>query len=104
MLVKWVKAFENGLDYSLMNTTRHSLYLITPRIEKYKAQAVTKTFFHRAGDVLSAALVFLGTTFLAFKIENIAMTNVVLVLIWIVLGVLIYREHKKLSAQQSPTI
>ncbi len=104
MLVKWVKAFENGLDYSLMNTTRHSLYLITPRIEKYKAQAVTKTFFHRAGDVLSAALVFLGTTFLAFKIENIAMTNVVLVLIWIVLGVLIYREHKKLSAQQSPTV
>jgi len=103
MLVKWVKALENGLDYSLMNTTRHSLYLITPRIEKYKAQAVTKTFFHRAGDVLSAVLVFLGTTFLAFKIENIAMVNIVLVLIWITLGALIYREHKKLTAQQAPT-
>lgn len=104
VLVKWVKAFENGLDYSLMNTTRHSLYLITPRIEKYKAQAVTKTFFHRAGDVLSAALIFLGTTFLAFKIENIAMVNVVLVLIWIFLGTLIFREHKRLSAQQPPSV
>lgn len=103
ILVKWVKALENGLDYSLMNTTRHSLYLITPRIEKYKAQAVTKTFFHRAGDVLSAILIFTSTTFLAFRIENIAMTNVVLVLIWITLGVLIYREHKRLSAQRSPT-
>lgn len=104
ILVKWVKALENGLDYSLMNTTRHSLYLITPRIEKYKAQAATKTFFHRAGDVLSAILIFTSTTFLAFKIENIAMTNVVLVLIWITIGVLIYREHKKLSAQQHPTV
>lgn len=103
ILVKWVKALENGLDYSLMNTTRHSLYLITPRIEKYKAQAATKTFFHRAGDVLSAILIFTSTTFLAFRIENIAMTNVVLVLIWITLGVLIYREHKKLSALQHPT-
>lgn len=104
ILVKWVKALENGLDYSLMNTTRHSLYLITPRIEKYKAQAVTKTFFHRAGDVLSAILIFTGTTFLAFKIENIAMVNVVLVLIWIILGTLIFREHKRLSAQQPPSV
>ena len=100
LLVKWVKALENGMDYSLMNTTRHSLFLITTREEKYKAQAVTKSFFHRSGDVLSATLVFLGTTFLAFKIENFAMVNFVLVLIWIFLGILIFREHKKLSAQR----
>ena len=99
LLVKWVKALENGLDYSLMNTTRHSLFLITSREEKYKAQAVTKTFFHRSGDVLSAALVFLGTTFLAFQLENFAMVNVGLGIIWIVLGVLIAKEHKRLSAQ-----
>ena len=98
LLVKWVKALENGMDYSLMNTTRHSLFLITSREEKYKAQAVTKTFFHRSGDVLSAVLVFLGTTFLAFQLENFAMVSVALALIWIVLGVLIAREHKKLSS------
>ncbi len=100
LLVKWVKALENGMDYSLMNTTRHSLFLITSREEKYKAQAVTKSFFHRSGDVLSAALVFLGTTFLTFKIENFAMVNFVLVLIWIFLGILIFSEHKKLSAER----
>lgn len=100
VLVKWVKALENGTDYSLMNTTRHSLFLITSREEKYKAQAATKTFFHRAGDVLSALLVFLGTTYLALRIENFAMVNIALVLIWIILGVLISREHKKLSAQR----
>ena len=102
LLIKWVKALENGLDYSLMNTTRHSLFLITSREEKYKAQAVTKSFFHRSGDVLSAALVLVGTTFLALKIENFAMVNFVLVLIWIFLGIMIAKEHKKLSAQRSP--
>ena len=97
ILVKWVKAVENGTDYSLMNTTRHSLFLITTREEKYKAQALTKTFFHRSGDVLSAGLVFLGSAFLAFKVENFAALNVGLVLIWIFVGILIYREHKRLS-------
>jgi len=101
LLVKWVKALENGMDYSLMNTTRSTLFLITSREEKYKAQAVTKSFFHRSGDVLSAALVLFGTTFLAFKIENFAMVNSVLVLIWIFLGILIAKEHKKLSAQRA---
>lgn len=97
LLVKWVQALVNGLDYSLMNTTRNSLFLITTREEKYKAQAVTKTFFHRSGDVLSAALVFLGTTFLALRIENFAMVNVTMVIIWIILGVSIAKEHRKLS-------
>lgn len=102
LLVKWVKALENGMDYSLMNTTRSALFLITTREEKYKAQAVIKTFFHRSGDVLSAALVFLGTTYLAFKVENFAMVTFVLVLIWVFLGTLIAKEHKRLSAQRLP--
>ena len=102
-LVKWTKALENGLDYSLMNTARSALYLITSRQEKYKAQAVTKTFFHRSGDVLSATLVFLGTTYFAFKVENFAVVNVLLVLIWLILGFLIFKEHKSLSAEKKTT-
>jgi AAA family ATP:ADP antiporter len=101
VLVKWVKALENGTDYSLMNTTRHSLFLITSREEKYKAQAVIKTFFHRAGDVLSALIVFLGTTYLAFNTERFAIFNVVVVVIWVFLGILIFREHKKLSEKRA---
>jgi AAA family ATP:ADP antiporter len=100
-LVKGVKALENGTDYSLMNTTQHSLFLITSRQEKYKAQAVIKTFFHRSGDVMSAILVFLGTTYLAFNVENFAMVNVVLVFVWIILGILIFQEHKKLSDKKT---
>jgi AAA family ATP:ADP antiporter len=101
-LVYWVKAAENGTDYSLMNTTRHSLFLITSRQEKYKAQAATKTFFHRAGDVLSALIVFLGVTRWAFTLERFAAFNVVLITVWIIVGILIFREHKRLSAQKMP--
>ena len=102
VLVKWVQAMVNGTDYSLMNTARHSLFLITSREEKYKAQAVTKTFFHRAGDVMAALLVFSSTTFLAFfTIENVAMVNVVLVLIWVIICILIFKEHKKLSEKKA---
>ena len=105
VLVKWVQAMVNGTDYSLVNTTRHSLFLITTREEKYKAQAVTKTFFHRAGDVLAALLVFSLITFLAFfSLENVAMVNVVLVLIWIIICVLIFKEHKKLSAKRKEQV
>jgi AAA family ATP:ADP antiporter len=100
LLVKWVKALENGMDYSLVNTVRGSLFLITTREEKYKAQAVTKTFFHRSGDVLSAAVVFFGTTFLSFRVEYFAMVNVVLAVIWIIIGIYLAKEHKKRSAKR----
>jgi AAA family ATP:ADP antiporter len=101
MLVHWVKVAENGTDYSLMNTTRTSLFLITSREEKYKAQAVIKTFFQRAGDVSSALIVFLGTTYLAFNTERFAGFNIVLLMIMIFICFLIMKEHKKLSAKRT---
>lgn len=101
MLVHWVKVVENGTDYSLMNTTRHSLFLITSREEKYKAKAATDTFFQRAGDVFSALLVFLGTTYFAFKTEGFAGFNLVLVVIMFYICFLIMKEHKKLSAARA---
>jgi AAA family ATP:ADP antiporter len=99
MLVHWVKVAENGTDYSLMNTTRHSLFLVTSREEKYKAKAATDTFFHRAGDVLSALIVFLGTSYFAFKTEGFAAFNLILVVLMLFICFLIMKEHKKLSAR-----
>jgi len=87
-----------------MNATRHALFLITSREAKYKAKAAIHTFFSRAGDVSSALFVFVITTFFAVNIENIenvAIFNIALILIWIILCILIARQHKKLSAQQT---
>jgi len=98
MMVKWVKVAENGTDYSLMNTTRHSLWLVTTREEKYKAKAAIDTFFHRAGDVLSALVVFLGLNYLVLNTSGFAAFNVILCVIWIGIAVLMAREHKRLSS------
>jgi len=101
MLVHWVKVAENGTDYSLMNTTRHALFLITSREEKYKAKVATDTFFHRAGDVLSALLVFIGTTYLALKTEGFAIFNVTLVAVMLFFCYLIIKRHKRLSGERT---
>jgi AAA family ATP:ADP antiporter len=95
LFLKWIKAFENATDYSLMRTTRAALFLITKREEKYKAQMATETFFVRAGDSVQAIAVWVGTTFLALSIEGFAVINVGCILVWIFLTVLIIREYKK---------
>jgi len=100
-ILRWIKSAENGTDYSLMNTARAALFLKTSREEKYKAKAAIDTFFVRAGDTLSAILVFLGTTYLALKIEKFASVNVAAILVWIILCFLIIREYKKLRADNA---
>jgi len=91
---------ENSTDYSLMNTTRGALFLITSREAKYKAKAAIDTFFVRSGDVLVALTVFIGTTYLALSLEKFARVNVVAAVIWIILCFLTIKEHKKLSAKK----
>jgi len=97
-LVMWAKAAENGTDYSLMNTTRAALFLITPREEKYKAKAAIDTFFVRGGDALAAAVVFAGTTYCAASVEGFAAVNIAMTGVWILLCVLIARQYRRKKA------
>jgi AAA family ATP:ADP antiporter len=98
LLLKWIKAFENGTDYSLMKTTRSALFLVTSREEKYKAQAAIETFFVRGGDTLCAVVVWLGTSVLSLSIEGFAAVNVIGVFLWIFICFQIAREHRKKRA------
>ncbi len=100
--VRWAKTAENATDYSLQNTLRNVLFLPCTREQKYKAKQAIDTFFHRAGDVLSALLVFVGTTYLAMRAGHFAAFNIALVLVWLVLAVLIGRDYKRLVASGRP--
>ena len=95
-VVQWAKILENSTDYSIQNTTRHALFLPTSREAKYKAKQAIDSFFVRAGDMLQAAVVFIGTM-LAFNIRGYALVNIALVLVWIGLAVAIAREHRVLA-------
>jgi AAA family ATP:ADP antiporter len=98
VLVRWVKAFENGTDYSLQNTTKAALFLVTKREEKYKAKAAIDTFFVRGGDTLSALAVIVGTLLLGFRIERFAILNVAVVIVMIIICFRIIRAYKKRKA------
>jgi AAA family ATP:ADP antiporter len=95
--IRGAKLAENSLDYSLQNTTRNALYLPTSREAKYKAKQANDTFFVRFGDVLSAGLVFAGTTWLGFAPREFALVNVALIAVWLILAVAIGRYFKRLS-------
>jgi AAA family ATP:ADP antiporter len=92
--IRIAKIGENSLDYSLQNTSRQALFLPTSREAKYKAKAAIDTFLVRAGDVLSAGLVFVGTT-LAFSTKQFALTNVLLVVCWLAVAFALGKLYAK---------
>ncbi len=97
--VRWVKTAENAADYSIQNTVRQTLFLPTTREQKYKAKQAIDTFFVRCGDLLSAGIVFLGTSVLAFETQQFALVNSALVLVWILIALAIGRENAKLTGE-----
>ncbi len=101
-LVRWTKTAENSTDYSLQNTVQNILFLPCTREQKYKAKQAIDTFFKRAGDVLSAGVVFVGTTYLAMQTNHMAIVNIVLVLVWLSIAVMIGRGYKRLVALGQP--
>jgi ATP:ADP antiporter, AAA family len=98
-LVRWLKTAENSTDYSVMNTARQLLWLPTTREEKYKAKQAVDSFFVRLGDLVSAVVVFVGTTWLALEAQGFALLNVGVVVVWLVLAVVLVRENRRLSSK-----
>ena len=99
-LIRAVKIAENATDYSVMNTARQMVWLPTGRDEKYKAKQAVDTFFVRFGDVLSAVLVFMGTSWLSLGVAGFAFANVILVVLWLTVAWLLLREFRALAASQ----
>ncbi len=83
---------ESTLDYSLSNTTRQALWLVTSPEAKYKAKQVVDTFVMRAGDSLSAGLVWIGAQ-TAMSSRTFIAINVGLTLAWLGLAVLLGRMY-----------
>ena len=76
-----VKVLDNAVDYSLGNTTKQALWLPTSRQAKYKAKQAVDSFCVRAGDVLTAGIVF-ALTSAAVAVPVFAAFNVALTAGW----------------------
>ena len=79
-----------------MNTLRAALYLPTTREMKYKAKQAIDTFFVRFGDLVAAGTWYVGVHWLALTIPGIARLMLMVVAFWVILAILIAREHRKL--------
>jgi len=99
-VVRDLKIAENGTNYSLQNTIRNALLLPTSREAKYKAKAAIETFCVRLGDVLQAGIIFLGTRLHA-SVTSYAATTLVFTVLWILVAVALYRQHREKSPQES---
>ncbi|MCC7035258.1 MAG: translocase [Acidobacteria bacterium] len=96
--VRVVKTAENSADYSVMNTAKQMLWLPTTREQKFKAKQAIDTFFVRTGDLLSAAVVFAGTHYLALGPSGFALTNVVVVVAALLVAFRLVSAYDRLTA------
>jgi len=91
-LIRLVKIAENSVDYSLMNTTRHALFLPVDRDAKYEGKTAIDSFFWRVGDLIQAGVVFAGLNWLGWGVQQFALLSLLLATVWIVLAVQIGRQ------------
>jgi AAA family ATP:ADP antiporter len=88
-LVQAAKTAENATDYSLNNTLRQMLWLVTSPQMKYKAKQVVDTFCVRIGDFCSALSVLVLVDVLHFSVSRFAWISIALGAAWIVLALAI---------------
>ena len=98
-LIRLVKITENSVDYSLMNTTRHALFLPVDRDSKYEGKTAIDSFFWRFGDLVQAGVVYAGLNWLDWGVQQFALLNLLLALVWIGLAVAIGQEFGRKAAE-----
>jgi AAA family ATP:ADP antiporter len=99
-LVKVGKTAENATDYSLNNTLRQMLWLVTSPQMKYKAKQVVDTFCVRLGDVCSALSVYFAVDLLKFSVQRFAWVSLCLAGVWLALAIAIGRRYHELELRK----
>jgi ATP:ADP antiporter, AAA family len=94
-LIRRIKVADNGVDYSLMNTTRQALFLPVDRDSKYDGKMAIDTFFWRFGDLIQAVGIYIGLNLLAWRSHEFALLNLGLSLVWILLAMAMGRSYTR---------
>ncbi len=98
-VMRLVKIGENSLQYSLQDTTRNALFLVTSRVEKFVGKTAVDTIAVRIGAILATVTVFIGAR-LAWSTATFAAINVGLALAWLGGVLLVRREHRRRSTEE----
>ena len=98
-VMRLVKIGENSLQYSLQDTTRNALFLVTSRVEKFVGKTAVDTIAVRIGAIMSTVVVFIGTS-LDWSTTTFATINVGLALAWLGFVLLVRIEHRRRSTEE----
>ena len=74
------------------------------REQKYSAKQAIDSFFVRMGDVVSALIVFLGSSVFMIHPRGFAAINAVLVVAWLFLAWRVGQQYKELTASGRPPV
>ena len=102
-VIRLVKIGENSLQYSLQDTTRNALFLVTSRVEKFVGKTATDTIAVRLGAVMSSIMVLIGTA-LGWSLATFLVINAGLALAWLGFVLLIRGEHRRRSTEEPAEI
>ena len=99
-VIRAVRLGEQSTQYSLTNTLRQALFLLTDRRSTYEGKTTIETFFWRFGDLLQAGVVYAGLNWLHWSASQFAVLNLILAVLWIGLAVAIGREFVKMAREK----
>lgn len=97
-VMRLVKIGENSVQYSLQDTTRNALFLMTSRVEKFVGKTAVDTVAVRLGAVMSATFVYFGSK-AGWTTATFAAINAVLAGIWLAFVIWIGHEHARRSEE-----
>jgi len=95
--------FDNGFNYSIQQTARESLYVVTTPDEKYKARAFTNMFVQRFAKGLSIFLV-IGMGLLNLQLRFFSLVTIVVVILMALCAIYAGRRFtQKSKLEESPS-
>jgi len=92
---------DNGLNYSIQQTARESLYVVTTQDEKYKARAFTNMFIQRFAKGVSI-LALLGLIAIQVDIRYVSLITIAVMVVMILCSVYAGRRFELKSAESGP--
>jgi AAA family ATP:ADP antiporter len=102
-VMRLVKIGENCIQYSLQETTRNALFLMTSRVEKFVGKTAVDTVAVRIGAILAAVVVYFGSR-AGWSTATFAAISVGLSLAWLGFVVAIGREHLRRAEESEPQL
>jgi ATP:ADP antiporter, AAA family len=102
-VMRLVKIGENSIQYSLQDTTRNALFLMTSRVEKFVGKTAVDTVAVRIGAILAALAVYFGAR-AGWSTATFAAINVGLSLAWLAFVIAIGREHLRRAEESEAAL